>query len=341
MSGPIARLLSGPQSFPEVCGIVKQGGTPLLIISAASSELLSNNARELVRELRAAGARTEFHSPGDRDTVVQSTNRLLADIPIDALMSRTEQVAPRLLVIDDGERMSEAEATSLGRLINGLFGSALRVIALVRHAPESLGNLPIGNLDCLAVVWNLEPTAPDAAVVPPAIDVLKDIGVLPWEHSSERRKPTVSPRRADSDEFRDVLIELSKERAERRNADVTVRSRRLLPILASLGAAIAVLAAVVATKPWLSDEDAVARQYVYDCGLHSDRESADTLLSRLARTVPTRAHEQAGGYRVEVGPFAGKTAAEAMRPQIWRLGACRVNPTVMRAGSVKPVRRGG
>jgi hypothetical protein len=352
MNGSIASVLSGPEAFAEVCDLVKQGGAPLLIVAAASAEVLSTNARELVRELRTAGARTEFHEPGEGDTVVQSTNRLLADIPIDALMSRTEQIAPRLLVIDNAERMSEAEAASLGRLINGLFGSALRVIALVRHTPKRLVDLPIGNLGSLAVVWNLEPTTLDVADAAAAgameassassvIDVLKDIRVAPREEPQTMPKSTVASRRSDSGEIRDVLIELSKERAERRSFDVTVRSRRLLPILALLGAAIAVLVGFIALRSWLSDEDGVARQYVYDCGVHPDRESADTLLARLDRTVPTRVREQVGGYRVEVGPFAGKTAAEAMRPQIWRLGACRANPTVMRAEAVKPVRRGG
>ena len=341
MSGSVEGVLNGPESFAKVCELVKQGGAPLLIISAASAELLSSNSRELVRELRAAGARTEFHAPGEGDTVVQSTNRLLADIPIDALMSRTEQIAPRLLVIDNAERMSEAEAASLGRLINGLFGSALRVLALVRHSPQRLGDLPIGNLGSLATIWNLEPMATDSADAASPADVLKDIRAVAREEAREAPRPAVSPRRADAGEIRDVLIELSRERAESRSFDVTVRGRRLLPILATL-AAIAVLAvAVVVLKPWLEADDESRRQYVYDCGVHPDRESADVLLARLGRTVPTRVREQAGGFRLEVGPFAGKTAAEAMRPQIWRLGACRANPTVMRAESVKPVRRGG
>jgi len=333
-------VLSGPEDFPKVCEFVKHGGAPVLIISASSPELLSNSTRELVREMRTAGARTEFHAPGAGDTIVQSTNRLLADIPIEKLTSRTEQAAPRLLVIDNGERLTEAETSSLGRIVNGLFGSALRVVAIVNDTPKRLSQLPIGNLGSLAVVWNLESIASDVIDSPAPSEVLKEIRATGWEKVSKASTPKVARSQADSDDIRDVLIELSKERAGNRSVDVTVRGRRVLPLVASLGA-IAVLAAAVTLKPWLDTDRVDTRQYVFDCGLHPDRESTDTLLARLDRKVPTRVREQTGGYRLEVGPFEGQGVAETMRQQIWRLGACRVSPTVVRAETVKAIPRGG
>lgn len=351
MSNPETGNSSAPGSVAEACRLVRIGEPPLMIICSNSVESLSTNARELVRELRAAGARAEFHSPDGADTILQSSNRLLADIPLDALMSKEEQAVLRLLVVDNGERLSDAETASLARVANGLRGSALRVVVLVRHAPERLGDLPVARLGDLSVIWGLDPSPRMSSSALPSLKVPAAVSTDPAltdQITPERAAPKTSApnivvgkaKPAEPAEIRDVLVELARERADGRSVNVTARARQFLLWIAGV-VVIGIVTAVIAVNlQWRADSTEKQR-FVFDCGLHPDQESAETLMSRLGRSVPTRVRKQSGGYRLEVGPFEGRTAADMARPQVWRLGACRASPVAVRDERSVSTRSGG
>jgi hypothetical protein len=43
--------------------------------------------------------------------------------------------------------------------------------------------------------------------------------------------------------------------------------------------------------------------------------------------------EEEGKFRLEVGPFAEQASLEAVRSQLWRLGACQSRPSVEQSTS--------
>jgi hypothetical protein len=315
------------------------GNPSVLILCATSASLLSKHSRELIRSVRTDGVRTEFHAPDDSDTVLKSANRLLADMPLERLYEGAAQQAVRILVIDDGEKLAEPEVASLRRLVEGLRGTAFRVVVLAKHASSRLSELPIAGLGERALVWDLE-------------SPIGELRRLEQESdgAGRRAKPTQQgfsePLRARIDdltelsEAEDILAELARERSDA-GAVVHAGSRRTRGIWIAMLGVVIVLLGTLGVVRWMTDQKAAALLMVYDCGLQPDRESVQTLIDQLGQGIPTRVSEQLGRYRLEAGPFKGKAAAEAARAQIWRIGACHVAPIIVSAATEIPRGNGG
>lgn len=326
---------------------VMRGDPTVVLICSASAEVLSNRSREFVRTLRSDGARVEFHTPGHADALLQSTNRLLESIPLEAILSSTELFPPHLLIIDDAETLSGAEATALRRLVQGLRGSAFRVLLLAKRSRSEVDRLPLADLIDLMVIWDAdkpesEPIAAKRAPnEPPKVEPVKvePIKAEPAKVEPIKVEPTkVEPTQAASDKktsnsatpIPDVLADLARERAETRGFDVTFsRSWKSTPLKVA-GAVVAVLLlGYGVTSGLMTSKD--AEPVVYDCGSHPDQESIDVLLARIGRSTPTRVTAESGRFRLQLGPFPSESAAEAVREQAWLLGSCRVNPIAVRA----------
>lgn len=339
MSRGFAGQLFGSAESETVKAIVTSGEHSVLIIRATTADLLSSASRALVRDLRAAGGRTEFHAPGDADTLLQSANRLLADIPLESILTSATGHPPHLLVIDEAEGLSAIESSSLRRIAIGLQGSAFRVLLLVRHPAASLRHLPLGELADIAMVWDLDDVERKAEEPLVGAELAREARSAPTKTQPPApRADKVAP---NSDaRLRDVLAELAKERAATRGFDVTT-PRKLLstPVKAIIAVSVMLLAGYALYDFWLRDTQ--IGPFVYDCGLHADREQVDILLSQIGRSAPTRVIDEDGKYRVQVGPFSGRTAAEAARQLVWRLGACRVEPVVARTNKSSTAKSGG
>lgn len=321
--------LDGRSVAADVRKQLVSGNPSVLVLCATSAGLLSKRSRELIRSLRTDGARTEFHAPDDSDTVLKSANRLLADMPLDRLYEGATQQALRVLVIDDGEKLTDLEVASLRRLVEGLRGTALRVVVLAKHAGSRLNELPVAGLGARALVWDLE--SPIAELQP--LDQVTD-GTLRLAKPTRQGLSEALNARADDQsdlsEAEDILAELARERSDA-GAAIHAGSRRMRGIwIAMLGVVVVLLGALGVVR-WMTDQKAAALLMVYDCGLQPDRESAQALIEQLGQGIPTRVSEQLGRYRLEAGPFKGKAAAEAVRTQIWRIGACHVAPTIVSA----------
>lgn len=305
------------------------GNPPVLVLCATSAGLLSKRSRELIRSLRTDGARTEFHAPDESDTVLKSANRLLADMPLQRLYEGSAQQALRVLVIDDGEKLSDLEVSSLRRLVEGLRGTALRVVVLAKHAGSRLSELPVAGLGARALVWDLE--SPMAAFQ--RLDQATDGTVRRAKPTQQGLSEALVTRIDDQDDFsqaEDILAELARERADAGTAMHTGSRRMRGMWIAMLGVVIVLLGALGVVR-WMTDQKTATLLMVYDCGLQPDRESAQALIDQLGQGIPTRISEQLGRYRLEAGPFKGKAAAEAVRAQIWRIGACHVAPIIVSA----------
>ena len=158
-----ADRLRGVGHRGHAVSVVMAGVSPVLVATSASSEALSMSSRDLVRDLRSAGTRVEFHTPGEAGALLQAVNRLLADIPLESLGKSAEAEPPRLLIIDDAEGLSIAEIASLKRIANGLRGSALRILLLVKTDASQLVLLPLTDLAELATLWDLDASDEDAS----------------------------------------------------------------------------------------------------------------------------------------------------------------------------------
>lgn len=297
---------------------VLSGTPPILIICSATTASLSGASREFVRELRSGGTRVEFHAPGDADALLQSANRLLAEIPLESLLGSAQSYPPHLLIIDDAESLSLAEAAALRRIVQGLRGSAFRTMLLVRQTKAGMARLPLSEILDIAMVWDVDGTD-DAAVQAESIPVIEEPVVI-------KTDAPVLPREPD-EPMPDVLAELARERAESRGFDVTI-SRRWIAKPAAIALVVVAFIAVGFGLVSIFAGKAETAPLVYNCGLHPDQESVDVLLARIGRTTPTRVTSESGKFRLQVGPFATATAADAARSQVWRLGACRVEPSI-------------
>lgn len=313
---------------------VLSGTPPLLLLCSASSEALSTNAREFVRELRNGGARVEFHAPGDAESLLQSANRLLAEIPLESLLASGKQNPPHLLIIDDAESLSSAEAASLRRMVQGLRGSPFRTLLLARSTRAALQRLPISEVTDIAMIWDLDGSSESELDLSAEVDA----PVIP---SVPMPTPAVTPAPAPADAaIPDVLAELARERAETRGFDVT-SSRRWMATSLKAAAAVVVFILIGYGVQIAFLAPSKSASLVYDCGLHGDRESVDVLITRIGRTTPTRVTNEAGRFRLQVGPFASESAANAVRAQVWRLGACRVEAALARTDAAPKPKTGG
>ena len=309
----------------DAVSAVMAGVSPVLVATSASSQTLSMSSRDLVRDLRSAGTRVEFHTPGEPGALLQAVNRLLADIPLESLGKSAEAELPRLLIIDDAEGLSIAETASLKRIANGLRGSALRILLLVKTDASQLVLLPLTDLAELATLWDLDASAEDASdeeepVPGPILDATErqpaPVAVDPPAIGSVSDTP-----------IPDVLTELARERAAALGFDATSRTSSMRSIVTATVAAMGVLLVVFFIYDAMT-ERRQAPPKTFDCGLHPDRESVDVLLARIPRTTPTRVVTEGERLRLLVGPFPDAAAADVVRAQLWRMGSCSPKPVV-------------
>lgn len=315
---------------------VMRGEPPIVLICSASVDVLSNCARDFVRTLRGEGVRVEFHTPGNAEAILQSTNRLLEAIPLDGILSSTELFPPHLLMIDDAETMSAAETTALRRLVQGLRGSAFRVLLLAKRSRSDADRLPLADLNDLMMIWDADAAENDALVVnPPTLDSTEaKPSDLDLPEIEPKKKPVESAKQSSTDPrdlpIPDVLAELARERAETRGFDVTFSRRWITrPLTITAVVAVVVLSGYMLTSGITGS--GTTDPVVYDCGTHPDRESIDVLLARVGRSTPTRVTAESGRLRLQLGPFPSEEAAKVVREQAWLLGACQVNPITVRA----------
>ena len=318
-----ADRLRGVEHRGHAVSVVMAGVSPVLVATSASSETLSMSSRDLVRDLRSAGTRVEFHTPGEAGALLQAVNRLLADIPLESLGKSAEAEPPRLLIIDDAEGLSIAETASLKRIANGLRGSALRILLLVKTDASQLVLLPLTDLAELATLWDLDASDEDASdeeepVPGPILDTTErqpaPVAVNP---------PAIGP--ASGTPIPDVLTELARERAAALGFDATSRTSSMRSIVTATLVAMGVLLVVFFIYDTMTERRQTSPK-TFDCGLHPDRESVDVLLARIPRATPTRVVTEGERLRLLVGPFPDAAAADVVRAQLWRMGSCSPKP---------------
>jgi hypothetical protein len=304
------------------------GVSPVLVATSASSETLSMSSRDLVRDLRSAGTRIEFHTPGEAGALLQAVNRLLADIPLESLGKSAEAEPPRLLIIDDAEGLSIAEIASLKRIANGLRGSALRILLLVKTDASQLVLLPLTDLAELATFWDLDASDEDASDEDASDEEEPVPG--PILETTERQPapvavnpPAIGP--ASGTPIPDVLTELARERAAALGFDATSRTSSMRSIVTATLVAMGVLLVVFFIYDTMTERRQTSPK-TFDCGLHPDRESVDVLLARIPRATPTRVVTEGERLRLLVGPFPDAAAADVVRAQLWRMGSCSPKP---------------
>lgn len=323
-----ADRLCGVWQRGHAVSVVMAGVSPVLVATSASSQTLSMSSRDLVRELRSAGTRVEFHTPGEAGALLQAVNRLLADIPLESLGKSAEAAPPRLLIIDDAEGLSIAEIASLKRIANGLRGSALRILLLVKTDASQLVLLPLTDLAELATLWDLDASDEDVSDDDASDDEEPIPG--PFSGTTEIQVPSVvvdppsSGSTADTP-IPDVLTELARERAAALGFDATSRTSSTRSIVTATLAAMGVLLVVFFIYDAMTERRQTSPK-TFDCGLHPDRESVDVLLARIPRATPTRVVTEGERLRLLVGPFPDAAAADVVRAQLWRMGSCNPKP---------------
>lgn len=320
-----ANQIMGIECREQAERVVTTGIPPVLLTASASSQTLTISSRELVRSLRISGIRTEFYVPGKASALLQAVNRLLADIPLESFGKTAEIEPPRLLIIDDAEGLSLDEAAALKRIVNGMRGSALRVLLLVRATVSQIVLSPLADLAEFTVLWDLDSTDDEEPTLAPARDTSETL-CIPLTIDS----PSISP--MPDIPIRDVLTDLARERAVARSFDATSRSASTVSTVKVTLAAMGVL--LVA---FLVYEGIAERWYVpsktFDCGLHPDREAIEVLLARVPRATPIRILAEDGRLRLLIGPFPDAADTVVVQSQLWRVGSCRLKPVVIPAAT--------
>ena len=327
----------GKSAAADVESALRSGDIDSVVMAAGASASLSQVSRELVRRLREVGARVEFYQKGDVDAAIHAANKLLADVPVDQLTASRVDEAPRLLLIDGAEQLDESELMALQRLTRALRGSTFRTVYFLKADSEHGLAEPLQRLVQGSSTWWIEGTAP---IVP---RVAQAEAAAPIETAVARKvsesfgksvdKPTDKDAakvsiELDVAERDDVLTALAAERARERGFDATHR-----PWWALYGKAAAMFVAVVSLVAggWFVQTQLTQdnRLRVYDCGVYPDEATLDVVRERLGRNVPTRVLREQDKWRLQVGPFEGTADADRHLSQIWGIGPCRVNPSIV------------
>ena len=209
--------MRGPDKAGAARHSVMRGDPPIVLICSISIDVLSNCSRDFVRTLRSEGVRVEFHTPGNADGILQSANRLLEGIPLEGILSSTELFPPHLLIIDDAETMSAVETTALRRIVQGLRGSAFRVLLLAKRSRSEADRLPLADLNDLMMIWDADGVESEVLEIKPVESTLPEIEP-PKKPETSRKSLSKDPLDAP---IPDVLADLARERAETRGFDVT------------------------------------------------------------------------------------------------------------------------
>jgi hypothetical protein len=320
----------GKNVASDVVVALRTGGIESLVMATGDASSLSQLSRELVRRLRDLGARVEFYEKGDADAAIHAANKLLADVPVDQLTAARADEAPRLLLIDGAEHLDESELLTLQRLGRALRGSTFRAVYFLKADGENGLLEPLQRLLQASPIWWVDGTVPiDTQVVEPELPAKRE-PTIPAQNTAEplALDDDKASTQSDTVEREDVLTALAAERARERGFDATHR-----PWWALYGKAAAMLLAVflLVAGGWfvqtqLTEDD---RLRVYECGVYPDEATLDVVRERLGRSVPTRVLREQDKWRLQVGPFEGAADAERHLSQLWGIGPCRVNPSIV------------
>ncbi len=319
----------GKNAATDVVAALGATGIDSIVMATGDAASLSQVSRELVRRLRDLGARVEFYQRGDADAAIHAANKLLADVPVDQLTAARADEAPRLLLIDGAEHLEESELMTLQRLCRALRGSTFRAVYFLKAHGEIGLSEPLQRLLQTSPVWWVDGTAPlDTQVIEAEAPAQRE-PVLTQKASEPVKTPEEkAPVQSELTEREDVLTALAAERARERGFDATHR-----PWWALYGkaAAMLVVAVLLVAGGWfvqtqLTQDD---RLRVYDCGVYPDEATMDVVRERLGRTVPTRVLREQDKWRLQVGPFEGAADADRHLSQLWGVGPCRVNPSIV------------
>ncbi len=309
----------------DVESALRSGAIDSVVMATGAMTVLSQVSRELVRRLREIGARVEFYQKGDVDAAIHAANKLLADVPVDQLTAARVDEAPRLLLIDGAEQLEESELLALQRLSRALRGSTFRTVYFLKADSEYGLAEPVQRLVQGSSTWWIEGTAPISPRIMQAETREPAERQLEKQPEKQEAKPSIELDVAERD---DVLTALAAERARERGFDATHR-----PWWALYGKAAAMLVAVVllVSGGWFVQTQLTQdnRLRVYDCGVYPDEATLDVVRERLGRNVPTRVLREQDKWRLQVGPFEGAADADRHLSQIWGVGPCRVNPSIV------------
>jgi hypothetical protein len=315
----------GKSAAVDVESALRSGAIDSVVMATGAMTVLSQVSRELVRRLREIGARVEFYQKGDVDAAIHAANKLLADVPVDQLTAARVDEAPRLLLIDGAEQLEESELLALQRLSRALRGSTFRTVYFLKADSEYGLAEPVQRLVQGSSTWWIEGTAPISPRIMQAETREPPERQLEKQPAKQETKPSTE---LDVVERDDVLTALAAERARERGFDATHR-----PWWALYGKAAAMLVAAVllVSGGWFVQTQLTQdnRLRVYDCGVYPDEATLDVVRERLGRNVPTRVLREQDKWRLQVGPFEGTADADRHLSQIWGIGPCRVNPSIV------------
>jgi hypothetical protein len=311
-----------------------------LVIAGPDADALATASRDLVRRLRTDNGQVEFYEPGGTEGLLQATNRLLQDIPLEQLSSSRVSDGMRLLLVLNAEAMGREEAATIRRLAGALRGSALRILLFARLGTVIELHPTLAEFAEAGTCWLLdEKTArrvevagidevavamPPATPPPAAAPATSGQNSPPVPPIVVPPKPVVAAVAKPQDDV-DILMQLADERARARGLTNSRRTySRLFWAMSSL-AALVVMAGV-GYAVWDDSAERPTGPQLFDCGIHEDPELVRVLQKKLGADVPTKVVDQGGTFHLYVGPTTDAASVERLRAKVWNVGACKVEP---------------
>lgn len=149
-----------------------------LALSSPDPETLAHYARLLVRDLRQdPRVKVLPHLPSTTDLLLAHVNQLVADLPVDAVVDRSQsaQRPAQVLVVHDTPQLTADALALLVRLVADLPGANLRLVLVQGRDLAVSGNLK--GLGPNMLHWNILPpgvTAAEAALAERSRQALRD-----------------------------------------------------------------------------------------------------------------------------------------------------------------------
>ncbi len=340
MKGVMPQVFVGPDALDDVVRAVEAGLPEGLVIAGPDADALATASRDLVRRLRTDNGQVEFYEPGGTEGLLQATNRLLQDIPLEQLSSSRVSDGMRLLLVLNAEAMGREEAATIRRLAGALRGSALRILLFARLGTVIELHPTLAEFAEAGTCWLLdEKTArrvevagidevavamPPATPPPAAAPATSGQNSPPVPPIVAPPKPVVAAVAKQQDDV-DILMQLADERARARGLTNSRRTySRLFWAMSSL-AALVVMAGV-GYAVWDDSAERPTGPQMFDCGIHEDPELVRVLQKKLGADVPTKVVDQGGTFHLYVGPTTDAASMERLRAKVWNVGACKVEP---------------
>ncbi|NDD75567.1 MAG: hypothetical protein EBZ40_11420, partial [Gammaproteobacteria bacterium] len=312
MKGVMPQVFVGPDALDDVVRAVEAGLPEGLVIAGPDADALATASRDLVRRLRTDNGQVEFYEPGGTEGLLQATNRLLQDIPLEQLSSSRVSDGMRLLLVLNAEAMGREEAATIRRLAGALRGSALRILLFARLGTVIELHPTLAEFAEAGTCWLLdEKTArrvevagidevavamPPATPPPAAAPATSGQNSPPVPPIVVPPKPVVAAVAKPQDDV-DILMQLADERARARGLTNSRRTySRLFWAMSSL-AALVVMAGV-GYAVWDDSAERPTGPQLFDCGIHEDPELVRVLQKKLGADVPTKVVDQGGTFHL-------------------------------------------